>query len=239
MVSERRLKEVRKRLLLRRRWAYLRYLNLREAFLKTQGVVSVLAVGCGHGLAELALALEFPDTHFHLTDIVATYGKSKQLVDAWKVGNVTFGIRDILEPAQDQYDLVTSIEVLDQIENDRLAAAEMRASANNYVFALVPFIDKGANGNEGAKLRLQSENGSYRAGYDEQDLRELFPGVVDMQGCFWTSRGLEWRRRLESLSDQEIMESQDELEQVAAADLMSYVPKRRSQACGIWVLARA
>lgn len=238
MADERRLKEVRKRLLVRRRWAYLRYLHLREAFLKTEGALSVLAIGCGHGYAELALALEFPDVHFHLTDIVPNYERAMQLVDLWKLRNVTFGTRDILQPGPGRYDLVASVEGLERSEHDRWAAAEMRAAANAYAFALVPFADKASNG--GAETEFTPVDGTtiHRLGYDVDELRKLFPGVVEMKGCFWTRSGLPWRQRLESLSDQQIIASQDELERSAIADQRPEVPRRRSQACGIWVLAR-
>lgn len=238
MVDQRRLKEVRKRLLVRRRWAYLRYLNLRDAFLRTEGVLSMLAVGCGQGYAELALALEFPDVHVHLTDIAPHYDRAKQLADLWKIENATFGIRDILRPEPGRYDLVASIEVLEHIENDRWAAAEMRAAAKAYVFALVPFADKKTNTDDELRRKHREAHEHCRVGYDEGDLRQLFPDVTEMRGCYWTKGGLLWRQRLEGLSDQEIMVSQDELEQAAISGERHQIPQRRSQACGIWVLAR-
>jgi hypothetical protein len=47
------------------------------------------------------------------------------------------------EPAR--YDLVTSVEALEHIDEDAVAAAEMLTAAAKYVFALVPFADKAAN----------------------------------------------------------------------------------------------
>lgn len=63
-----RLKAVHTALLEGRTWRYLRYLHARCALSAAQDVSSVLVVGAGHGLAELALAVEHPEVNFVLTD---------------------------------------------------------------------------------------------------------------------------------------------------------------------------
>ncbi len=49
-------------------WRYLRYLHTRHALKFISGWEDMLVVGAGSGLAEIALAIEYPDKHFHLTD---------------------------------------------------------------------------------------------------------------------------------------------------------------------------
>jgi hypothetical protein len=73
VLQKRYLHKVQIQLMVRKRWAYLRYIQIREGLieaLKTAGEInSFLSVGCGSGLTEVALALEFPEIKFHLTDI--------------------------------------------------------------------------------------------------------------------------------------------------------------------------
>lgn len=200
-----------------------------------------MAVGCGRGYAEVALALEFPGVHFHLTDIkgerTPNYSGARSLVAAWGLGNVTFGIRNILAPERDRYDLIASVEVLEHIQNDALAAAEMRAAANKYVFALVPFADRAANGNEVLRTRVYEKHGHYRVGYDEEGLRRMFPGVITVRGCYWQEYGGTHRERLDAMSDEDIQARLPELRAEAQADIVDLVPTTYPEAQGIWMLS--
>ncbi|MGB7273618.1 MAG: class I SAM-dependent methyltransferase [Geitlerinemataceae cyanobacterium] len=107
-------------LLLRKRWSYLRYIHLREGFKKAIAEVdsmqSFLSVGCGLGFAELALALEYNQIHFTLTYFDATrYEIAQKIVKEWSISNVHFGMYNALNPSEDKYDFVASIEVLEHI----------------------------------------------------------------------------------------------------------------------------
>lgn len=98
--------------MLRRRWAYLRYLHLRQVLLNASGVESLLSVGCGTGLAEVLLALEFPDIVFHVTDVderAIEQSFGARMVREWAVDNVSFGSLDVLAPVRKRYGLVTSV----------------------------------------------------------------------------------------------------------------------------------
>lgn len=231
-----------KRLMLVRRWSYLRYLHMREGLNHAEGVESVLAIGCGRGYAEVALALEFPEIHFHLTDVESertpNYHIAQKLVDSWGLKNVTFGIRDILTPQPNRYDLVASVEVLEHIENDVLAAQRMREAANKYVFALIPFADKAANSNEALRARVYESHEHCRVGYDEEDLRKLFPDIIAVRGCYWRERGGKLRERLNRMSDDEIKANLTELQAEAQQDIVDTVPTALSEAQGIWMLAK-
>lgn len=233
---------MKRKLLLKRRWAYLRYLHMRQALLLAKDVESVLVVGSGHGFAEVALALEFPYIRFHLTDVESettpNYHRAEGLVEQWDLGNVTFGVSDILTPQPERYDLVASVEVLEHIENDTLASAEMRAAAAKYVFALVPFADDVTNRDEKMRARVWESHEHYRVGYDEKDLRKLFPNVVALRGCYWKENGGAHRKRLYDMSNEEIKARMLELQEEAQHDLIDATPVTYPEAQGIWVLAR-
>lgn len=235
------LAQMRNALILKRRWSYLRYLHAREALVLAEDIESVLIVGSGHGFAEIALALEFPWIHFHLTDIegdkTPNYHRAQEFADKWNLSNATFGIRDILKPERERYDLIYSVEVLEHIEDDALAAAEMRAAAHRYVFALIPFADKTTNRDEAARIRVWEGLGHWRVGYDEEDLRRLFPGIVAMRGCYWREQGTEHRKRLYSMSNEEVTTSMSELQEEAKRDIVDAIPKIYPEAQGIWMLA--
>lgn len=235
------LDEMTKRMLLKRRWAYLRYLHTREALVLAKDVESVLVVGAGHGYAEVALALEFPEKRFHLTDIESertpNYHNAQNLVDRWNLKNVTFGVQNILVPERGRHDLVASVEVLEHIEDDTLAAAEMRAAANRYVFALIPFADKTTNADEAMRARVFESHEHFRVGYDEEDLRKLFPGIVALRGCYWREHGGAHRKHLYDMTNEEVNASLAELREEAQHDIVDGVPEVYPEAQGIWMLA--
>lgn len=237
-----RIEFMERQLILKRRWSYLRYIHAREALLRAEGVESVLVIGSGHGYAEITLALEFPGIHFHLTDVVTettpNYHNARKFAEEWDLGNVTFGLRNILSPEPGRYDMVSSVEVLEHIENDSLAAAEMRAAANKYVFALIPFADKATNADQAHRRRLFNSHGHYVVGYDEEDLRKLFPDVVVMRGCYWKEHGGAHRKRLYEMSNKEVRAGMAELQAEAHRDMVDTVPRVYPEAQGIWVLAR-
>jgi hypothetical protein len=71
--------------------------HLRGGLLRAEGVRSVLAVGCGRGYGEVALALQFPEIHFRLTAIqgerIPNYQVAQNLAQTWALHNVAFGVR--------------------------------------------------------------------------------------------------------------------------------------------------
>ena len=223
------LEEIKRRLILKKRWAYLRYLHTREALIQAKDIETVLVVGSGHGFAEIALALEFPEIHFHLTDIESertpNYHRAQEMAQRWDLNNVSFGIRDILVPEQGRYDLVASVEVLEHIENDAAAVAAMCEAASKYVFALVPFSDKATNNDEAMRSSVWEDHEHWRVGYDEEDLRELFPNVVTMRGCYWRARGGTLRKRLYEMTNQEINAEMKNLQAEALNDIVDEIPE--------------
>lgn len=236
------LAELRKRLLLHRGWNYLRYLHLRDAFTRTEGVRSALAIGAGRGYAELALAIEFPDVAFTITELEGSrgsrvIGKSHHLAETWKLDNVAFAFHDIREPVAKRHDFVSAIEVLEHIAEESLAAAQLRAASNRYVFVLVPFAEARLDADPKRRERVLAEYGHHRLGYDEPALAELFPRGVHVQGCYWNDRGAKLRETLGALDDDAIVARQSELEAQATEDLDDRMPEALSDAQGIRVLA--
>ena len=234
-------------LMIRRRWSYLRYLHLRQGLLQATGVKSFLSIGCGAGLSEVALALEFPDIKFHLTDIEDLNQIQSRLgirmVHEWSIPNVTYGVCDILEPDKQilrgDYDFVASVEVLEHIKNDTLAVSSMIKITRKYVYALVPFATKKMNSDPALRAQVWKNQQHHRVGYDQQEIIELFSGLnlLTVQGCYWKQFGLKMRQELEVLSYEQIKVSMKDLIELAHLDLVQQVPSEIETCFGIWLLA--
>lgn len=241
MKSNERLNEVYRRLLFSRRWSFLRYLHLREGFTRAGSPKTMLSVGAGRGIAEIGLAVEFPGTQFHLTDIQSSntpnYRQAQELAKAWKLDNVSFGVLDILSPPPSKYALIASVEVLEHIESDGLAAANMRAMSSDFVFVLVPFADKHAQYDRRLLEQAWNRHEHFKVGYDARDLTELFPQVLAMRGCYWRQAGQVWRRSIRDASDGEVLGNVPYWSRLAEDDVLDAVPKELSEAQGIWALA--
>jgi len=112
-------------------WALHRHVHLVRAFetaLVGGGITTALSVGCGAGLSELFLAIRHPEIAFHLTDFdESRLDIGRRRVQDLEIGNVTFGSLDLLgEPDGRRYDWVSSIEVLEHIEDDHPAARHLQ-----------------------------------------------------------------------------------------------------------------
>ena len=235
------LESVRARLLQGRKWRYLRYLHLRSAFALTREVGTVMSVGAGNALAELALALEHPEVQFLVTDVDSSKAPSRRLCETlarnWKVENLSFGAYDALQPSSLAADMVVSIEVLEHIEADATAAQNMNAAARRFVFCLVPFADRATNAHPARRRRAWLTHEHFRPGYDHETLAALFPNPVAIRGCYWADAGRPFRERLSALPDDEILSRRDELQAEAERDLRPGVPSLSVEASGIWILS--
>lgn len=240
--SDPRLEEVVAQLLLQRKWSYLRYVHLREGFLAAEGVRSVLAIGAGRGLAELALALEFPDVQFRITDVESertpNYQWAQERAGAWRLPNVEFGVLDVTQPIAERFDLIASIEVIEHIEDDEAAIAHMVEAADRYVFCLVPFADDATLADPRQQRRAWARHQHYRFGYSPKRFHALFDDVVAMRACYFRDQGFALRQRLDALDDAAIRARTAELAAVARGDVIDVLPERNDQTQGIWVLAR-
>ena len=222
-------------------WRYLRYLHLREYLQRVSGEIRTVCIcGAGRGTAEIALAIEFPRLHFTMTDIIAegypNYHRAMQF--AWRkdIDNVAFSIWDVLQPTKRRFDLVCSTEMLEHIEDDDLAAKNMRTAASRYVYCLAPFADDATNADEAKRKAHWEKNRHYVCGYNPARLEKLFGRPMAIAGAYWADHGGKLRAKLEAMTPEEIAAQSTVLMQEAEADLQPSVPTERRQAVGIKVL---
>ena len=234
------LEKVKTNLLLQKTWRYLRYIHSREA-IKILGEGNVLVIGAGLGLAEVALALEFPKVHFHLTDwknASHSLNHAKKYINEFNLNNITFGELNILDPAKaTKYDLVYSVEVLEHIKDDNRAAVNMHELSKQNVFCLVPFADDATNADPIRRKRVLEKCEHYVAGYDSKRLIELFPNPIALRGCYWSDAGLVFREQLNDLNESDILSTKNNLFEIANKDLRPIIPTH-SEAQGIWILSK-
>lgn len=239
------LREIHKALFVGRTWRYLRYLHAREALNITHDVNNVLIIGAGNGIAELGLAIEFPNIQFILSDFEgATHSteKLRSLINKFKVTNISFRTIDITDESlfNEQFDLVYSVEVLEHIQKDELAALNMSRLSSKYIFCLVPFAQEELNQNKSRRQSALERHGHYVVGYDEKRLSILFPGVTQIiRGCYWRDGGLILRNYLSSIEkftfDDTLLRS---LHSMAFKDVRYEIPKDMNEAQGIWILSK-
>lgn len=238
------LDKVRLLLLRGRTWRYLRYLHFRQYISEIAPEIETVCVcGSGHGLAELAVALEFPHLRFTLTDIIGrgypNYHMAMDLSWIWGVNNMAFSVWNVMQSTQRRFDLVCSTEMLEHIKDDNTAVANMRAAAQKYVYCLVPFSDPATNANEQKRKFAWEKHEHFVYGYDSARLSELFVSPVKIAGTYWTKAGGTLRKRLDELSDAEIESQFPDLTAAAEADLINQIPHTLSEALGIKILAKA
>lgn len=222
----------------------MRYIHLRECISALSNEIkSVGVVGAGHGLSEVAIATEFPDIQFTLTDIndqnYPNYHKAMDICWKWGIDNVRFGVWNILEPTRRTFDLICSTEVLEHIEDYRAAAQAMLSAANRYVYCLVPFSDKATNADPARRKRALERHGHYVYGFDEEDLRALFPRPEYVRGAYFSDAGQKLRAQLKSLDGTQIDENLEQLKRLAYRDLQDRIPSIPAEGQGIKVLSKA
>ena len=236
-----RLEALKLMLLQGKTWRYLRYIHARQALMLTENVRSVLVIGAGGGLAELALALEFPHMSFRLTDWEAAShdnSPARRLVTEWNIPNVTFSVLNILAPqSKEKYDLVYSVEVLEHIKDDSTAALNMSRLAHKYVFCMVPFAEEAHNQEPDRRAYAFKKFEHFLCGYNLPRLKTLFPNQIVCRGAYWTQKGSAFRQLVNELRPPIISELQTLLMSLARDDLVDAIPVLSKEAMGIWCLA--
>lgn len=245
MISrEKALSKVVLTLLRGRKWQYLRYLHLRDSFEAIcDDIQTVCVCGAGRGYAELALAIEFPDIHFTLTDIIDRkhgYPNYQGTMDAawnWGIDNIAFSVWNCLEPTERRFDLVCSTEMLEHIEDDERAAANMVAASNRYVYCLVPYADEATNANARKRELAWQRHEQFVVGYDAKRLETLFPNPIHVFGAYHPV-GQMFRKELEESDDEYITNSVKHRTNIAKKDIVTdFSGQVQSQALGIRILA--
>jgi SAM-dependent methyltransferase len=218
--------DIEARILWRRKWAVHRYVHLTAAFdeVSRRGPVgSMLAVGCGMGLAELHLAACHPEVSFTLTDInPARIDHIRQAIAKYELPNVATHPLDVLaEPGDERYDLVTSIEMLEHLDADGQAAAHLAARANRFVWTLVPACRPEHLDDPEKTQDLFERLGHVRPGYTPDTLPNLFPSlhVEWIRHAYYAPDAHNLRRLLMAGSDEELLEHRQRIFEFAAADV--------------------
>ena len=240
------VEKVRLRLLKGRTWRYLRYIHFRDVIKRIGGEINTVCVcGAGHGYAELAVAAEFPNIKFILTDIVnkklgyPNYHHTMDMSWKWGIDNLEFSVWNVLEKTDRRFDMIASTEMLEHIEQADLAARNMLSAASKFVYCLVPFADRATNANPQKRAQAWERHEHYVYGYDRDDLAALFPKVEFVAGTYWASSGQKLRISLNEMSDAEIEQNRAGLERQAEADIVDVVPSNLTEALGIKILSRA
>jgi len=236
--------KVRLRLLQGKSWRYLRYLHLRDCLKSIiNEVQSVCICGAGHGIAEVALALEFPEVKFMLTDYVSdnypNYHGAMNICWEWNVQNVEFSVWNVLNapPLKRSYDLVCSTEVLEHIKEPDLASYNMQRLSSKYIYCLVPYSTVEVNSSIKMRKKAFERHEHQVCGFDEKLLRQLFGEPTILSGVYWQDAGLLLRQTLQGMSSKAIEENMGELISLAEEDLRMGIPCG-DDAMGIKILAR-
>lgn len=222
---------------------YMRYLHLRDCIRKIkQEIDTVLVVGSGHALAELAIALEFPGIDFYITDINARgyprYKNAMHYVFTNCISNVRFGVCNILDAPSRQFSLVCSTEVLEHIDNYQLASSHMRSYSNCYVYCLVPFAQKNLNLNLKKRVAVSEALGHVVMGFDVDSIKSMFGVNAQINGAYWNDSGIKLRNTLKTMTDNEIELSYNQLISLADSDLKNQHPTFVPDCWGVKVLAK-
>ena len=186
-------------------WSLHRHVHLVSAFEDARALApieTVLTVGCGLGLSEQFLAVANPDVHFTLTDVdPKRIELASRSARAHGITNIEVRLLDLLdEPGDDRFDLVTGIEVLEHIEDDRLAAAHARVLASRFVYQLLPGCSETALDDPDRIRRAFEAHEHFRPGYTHRTLGELFEGapVLWMRRCYYAPEAQQLRAELAS-----------------------------------------
>lgn len=236
------LRRLKLELLKGKTWRYLRYIHARQALTMVTDWKSVVIIGGGAGLAEIALAIEFPNKKFHITDhegATHTFNRARHFVEEFKLNNVTFGRLNILSAQEKKYDIVYSVEVLEHIKKDKEAALNMCDCAKKYIFCLVPFAEEEVNNNSEIRKEVFEKFEHYVAGYDEKTLMSLFPRPIAIRGCYWREAGIPFRSKLTKMDESEIKVEFNNLLDEAHMDIKNQVQETTKEALGIWILSDA
>jgi len=240
----RKIQRIELQLMRAKKWRYLRYIHLYEYIKDIAGeLTSACICGAGHGLAEIALALQFPHIRFTITDIISSsypnYHGAMQLSWNWDIENVEFSIWNVLQPTSKKFDIVCSTEMLEHISNPIKAVENMRKSSSKYNYCLVPFSDWKTNMDVNARQSAFRRHEHQFYGFDRQILEGLFGSATRISGTYWSNAGLLLRNELNKLSPDEIAEHFNELKDLACTDIRDEVPQSLNEASGIKILSRA
>lgn len=230
-ITRRRINKVAVLLLQKRSWHYLNYLHLRDAVRRSGDLDSAFIITAGYGLDGVALALEFPQTRFHLAsheDDRTRFRKAKEINVEWSLQNLVFEKPVSGEiPHHWSFDLVALCGVLHLVDDPQMLIEEALQGSRRRLYATVPLA---------ADSSREDEAASDVTGFTRADVEDLFPkGRV--RGCYWSNSGVQFRDHLEGLSDDQIREASGQLMDEAWNDVIDAIPVSRGEAVGMSYLS--
>lgn len=218
------VKEIHKRLLIERGWDFLSYLHLRDALRQTEDVRCVLTTNHRRGYCEIALALEFPTIDFYMMPPASyssnRYDGMRNLMDSWGLDNLRCG-----EPgriSEKLFDLTAATEIFDGTSRDEETIRLLTRLSTRYLWLLTGFDPSGVK--------------PWR-GYGTDEIEQLLPPLVNLCGCLWVEKGVSFRRRLDEMSNSDIIDSSMALRAEAMGDLGRGAPIP-SDCLALWALAK-
>jgi 2-polyprenyl-3-methyl-5-hydroxy-6-metoxy-1,4-benzoquinol methylase len=199
-------------------------------------------VGCGQGWAEVLLAATFSHVAFDCVDTQPHFRKVEQLAKQLALTNISFTLGDIFRMHDGDYDLSFSVEVVEHIEDAKAAARHLMATLRpgGYLFTLVPFASPSEQRDPVAKQCNWENYQHHVVGYDEQTLRELFPGhaVVWCHGVYWQDCATPLRNIMQALPNELLEANSEHFYTLARHDFRPRVPTTRREALGIKILTQ-
>lgn len=230
-IEGRRINKVAVLLLQKRSWHYLNYLYLRDAVQRSGELDSAFIITAGYGLDGVALALEFPQTRFHLAshrDDRTRFRKAKEITVEWSLQNLVFEKPVAGEiPHQWGFELVALCGVLHLVDDPQMLIEEALQVSRRRLYATVPLA---------ADSSREDEAASGFTGFTRADVEDLFPkGRV--RGCYWSNSGVQFRNHLEGLSNDQIREASGRLMDEAWNDVIDAIPVSRAEAEGMSYLS--
>jgi 2-polyprenyl-3-methyl-5-hydroxy-6-metoxy-1,4-benzoquinol methylase len=193
-------------------------------------------------LAEVLLAATFPHVRFDCVDIQPHFRRAEKLANQIDLKNISFTLGDIFRMHGGDYDLTFSVEVVEHIEDAKAAAQHLMTTLRpgGFLFTLVPFASPSEQRDPVAKQRNWENHQHHVVGYDEQTLRELFPGhaVVFCHGVYWRDCATPLRNIMQALPDALLEASSEHFYTLARHDFRPRVPNTRKEALGIKILTQ-
>jgi hypothetical protein len=225
------------------RWAPHRFVHVVDAFERAARAVpvgTVLSVGCGRGLPELALAGMHPEVAFTLVDADARRVEgARALAERQGLANVTVGTGGPSGPFERRFDLVIAADVLEHQADDAATARALCEASRGCVYVLTPFCSPTEAADDELAARMREQHGHQRAGTTRDGLVGLFPGatVVLLRHAYYRDASA-LRRLAEAIGDEPDAGREAEILRLALADLRDEPARGRKDALGIEALVR-
>lgn len=216
-----------------------RLMGLVDAFGRSEGIESILSIGCGECLQESFLGSRFPELKIHATDF--------KLVPAiYPRDNMEFSEKDILVDWNDDrlYDFVFSIECLEHIKDFDTAFHNHanKVKPGKYLYISVPFASPEEKADETLQKQEWDLHEHFTPGFTHDELKKKFEDE-DFEIIFQGNMFHEFivpplNQLLGLMTPEEIEQSMHSLLTLFKQDIREQKASNRSKARGIRVLGK-